>query len=431
MDEDDASQSGRLRTLQGELRERILAIQLLTENLPVVMWTTDRELRCTSVTGAALAALNLRPTEVVGRRAEEVLGFFDPNAPVFAAHQMALDGKPAPFDLEFKGRQLQAYVSPQRASNGAVIGCVGIALDVTERTKAERELRHRERQLDDLFENTPVGLHMLNSDAEILRANRTELAILGYARDEYIGHQITDFFVDLRLANDVKSRLNAHEDLNELETSLRCRDNRVKYVQMSCNWYVEDGKPLYSRGYLRDVTEVRSSWAKLNYKATHDPLTGTLNRQSFMELLAHAAQGVVKRQFAVLFIDVDNLKKVNDAHGHAVGDELLIEVTRAMQSCVRPGDVISRFAGDEFAVLIFDVPTEADARAAAIRIQRELAAASRMNKRGVVPSISIGISICQPRDTPERMIRDADRAMYDGKSAGKSSVRIAVRCDEM
>lgn len=427
MDEDDASQSGRIRTLHGELRDRIRAIQLLTENLPVVMWTTDRDLRCTSVTGAGLTAMKLRPTEVVGRLAEEVLGYFDSKAPVFAAHQMALDGKPAPFELEFKGRHLQAHVSPQRSSSGAVVGCVGIALDITERIQAERSLQHRERQLDDLFENTPVGLHMLDNDAQILRANRAELAILGYSPEEYIGHQITDFFIDLRLANDVKSRLHCHENLNELETSLRCRDNRVKYVQMSCNWYVEDGKPLYSRGFLRDVTEIRSSWAQLNYKATHDPLTGALNRASFMERLENASRNAMQRQFAVLFIDVDNLKKINETHGHAVGDELLVEVTRAMQSCVRPGDLISRFAGDEFAVLIFDVPTEADARTAAVRIQRELAAASRLNKRGVVPSLSIGISLCQSRDTPERMIQDADRAMYDGKSAGKSSVRIAVR----
>jgi len=428
MDDETASQSARISTMQGELRGRILAIQLMTENLPVVMWTTDRELRCTSVTGAGLVAMNLRPTDIVGRLAQEVLGFFDPQTPVFAAHQKALDGTPAPFDIEFKQRHLQAYVSPQRSSTGAVIGCAGIALDVTERTHAERALRLRERQLDDLFENTPVGLHMLDSNARILRANRAELAILGYAPEEYIGHQITDFFVDLKLANDVKVRLQENKDLNELETSLRCRDSRVKYIQMSCNWYVEEGKPLYSRGYLRDVTEIRSSWAQLNYKATHDLLTGALNRQSFMEMLTLAAQSSMQRHFAVLFIDVDNLKKVNDTHGHAAGDELLVEVTRAMQTCVRPGDVIARFAGDEFAVLVYDVMTEAEARTAAVRIQRELAGATRMTRRGVIPSLSIGISIGQPNDSPERMLRDADRAMYDGKSAGKSSVRIAVRC---
>jgi diguanylate cyclase (GGDEF)-like protein/PAS domain S-box-containing protein len=422
----DGSVPGNAAALHEELRARVLTLQLMTENLPVILWTTDLDMRCTSVTGAALSGVRLRPADVLGRSVAEIIGYWDPKAPVFTAHRRALEGNPCPFDIEFKGRHFQAHVSPQFDAQKRVTGSAGIALDITERIHAEMEVRHREREMDDLFENAPVGLHQLNSEAQIVRANRAELAMLGYAREEYIGHPVTDFFVDAHLAARVQETLRRHENIDALEASLRSRDGKVKYIQMSCNWFVQDGLPLYSRGFMRDITEIKSSWAQLKYKATHDPLTGVLNRDSFMEMLSSAAAQHPAKKFAVLFVDVDNLKQINDAYGHLFGDEVLVEVTRAMQSCIRPGDVLARYAGDEFTILAFDIEDEPGVRNIAVRIQREFAANSKLTHEGLTPSLTIGVALGENAPA-EVLLREADNAMYTGKASGKSSVRIATR----
>ena len=161
--------------------------------------------------------------------------------------------------------------------------------------------------------------------------------------------------------------------------------------------------------------------ARLNHRSLHDALTGLPNRTLFEELLE---QGVARarrshHQVAVLFIDLDRFKTVNDRYGHHVGDALLVAVAARMQSAIRPGDTLARLSGDEFVALCEDLPTPAAGRAVADRILAALAVPFAVADRTLAVSASVGIAFSGPgQDIPEELLRDADFAMYQAKSSG-------------
>jgi len=163
----------------------------------------------------------------------------------------------------------------------------------------------------------------------------------------------------------------------------------------------------------------------LSHTGTHDPLTGLCNRAVFVEGLGRRLDTVKSRpagsRFAVLYLDLDRFKIVNDSLGHMVGDELLTAVSRRLESCLREGDALARLGGDEFAILLNELRDEEQANAIAFRIQDVLSAPFSIGGRKVFTSASIGIAFGRAQyDNPDVMMRDADTAMYHAKSRGKA-----------
>jgi diguanylate cyclase (GGDEF)-like protein/PAS domain S-box-containing protein len=173
---------------------------------------------------------------------------------------------------------------------------------------------------------------------------------------------------------------------------------------------------------IRDVTRRRMADEALVHKALHDALTGLPNRALLLDRLGHAlARGARSlRQTAVLFLDLDNFKVVNDSLGHQAGDLLLIEVGHRLLGSVRAGDTVARFGGDEFAVLLDEVDSADEAVATAERLADALRAPIEVGGREVAPDVSIGVALSSPRgDQPEDLLRKADLAMYHAKANGK------------
>src|SRR5207245_698563 len=231
--------------------------RLLLEQLPAIVWATDRELRFLYSRGAGLAALGLGADEVVGLSLREHLGTRDPDDPTLAVHRAALTGVATVYELRHEGRVYQVHVEPWRAGSDGIVGVLGVALDITGRARAEAALLRSERTPAEFFENAAMGLHWIGPEGTILRANQAELDLLGYGREEYVGHHIAEFHVDPELITEILTRLGRGETVDAWEARMRARDGSIKDVLTSSNALWEDGHFVRTRGFTRDITARR------------------------------------------------------------------------------------------------------------------------------------------------------------------------------
>lgn len=178
----------------------------------------------------------------------------------------------------------------------------------------------------------------------------------------------------------------------------------------------------------KEIIERKRAEAQLFHNAFHDVLTGLPNRALFMDRLAHAVVRTKRRDdclFAVLFLDVDRFKVVNDSLGHLVGDELLQRIAQRLEACVRSGDTVARLGGDEFTILLEDIKDISEATQIAERLQEELALPFVLNKHEVFTAVSIGIALSSNGcEQPEELLRNADIAMYYAKNLGRARYSV-------
>ena len=164
-------------------------------------------------------------------------------------------------DGEIRHIELSAFT--MRNDSGEPLCYVGIKRDVTERKRAEEALRRREAELTDFFENAAVALHWVGPDGVILRVNQAELDLLGYTREEYVGHHISEFHADQTVVDDLLIRLQAGDELHDYEARLRCKDNSIKYLRINSSVYREDAKFVHTRCFIRDITDRRRAERRL------------------------------------------------------------------------------------------------------------------------------------------------------------------------
>jgi len=225
------------------------------------------------------------------------------------------------------------------------------------------------------------------------------------------------------------AHLTAQSARFEHEYRLRHTDGTARW--MLCQGIAvrdSSGRAIRMAGSQTDITEQRRIRDRLAQAAQHDPLTGLPNRTLFRELLQRAiSQGVRKPTpgYAVIFLDLDDFKLVNDTHGHVVGDRFLKEIADRLQTQIRPGDTLARLGGDEFAVLAGDFTSADDICAVAERILRVLSEPIRINTQELVGSASIGIVVGTPQcQSVDALLRDADIAMYRAKAAGRGRYEL-------
>ncbi|MEM9519610.1 MAG: EAL domain-containing protein [Actinomycetota bacterium] len=276
-----------------------------------------------------------------------------------------------------------------------------------------------ERALSTAFSSAPIAICIRDRETKLLSCNQAYLDLAGRPEDELIGSGL-----DL-----VISPEHLHEALDDLssldlggqtvrELAYRRHDGSVVWARVRTTPVEVPGQPepvFYM--YSEDITESRRSRQLLEYQATHDELTGLPNRRSFVGHVATELDHGL--DFAVLILDLDRFKLVNDSMGHSAGDQLLITCADRIRLSLRPGDLVCRLGGDEFAILL---RAPADAAAAAVvadRLLRLLSEPVRIDDEEVFPSASIGVAIPEPGDGVDELMRHADAAMYEGKSQGR------------
>ena len=291
-----------------------------------------------------------------------------------------------------------------------------VAEDLHERQSAER--------FRSLVQNSSDVIALLAPDLTIRYHTPSVERVLGYGEDELVGARLTEL-----LEPDAAERLPAFfADVVGLpgtplprDLPLRRKDGTICQLESVFNNLLDEANIAGVVVTARDVTERRALEDQLAHQAFHDSLTGLANRLLFADRVQHALDRGVRRQnlFAVLFVDLDDFKTVNDSLGHAAGDELLVAVARRIQSCMRPEDSCARLGGDEFAVMIENISTTDGAEIVARRMLEAMAEPLSIFGSEVTVQGSVGIALGTGEQTTSEIMRSADLAMYRAKGEGK------------
>jgi len=313
-----------------------------------------------------------------------------------------------------------------RDEEGEPLYWLGVQTDVTERRLTEARLGEAEARYRSLVEQVPVAIYRqeIDHDGAISYISPQIEAITGYAPEEY---EDPTFWVRTMHPDDRQRVLDEDERTDQTGEPYRvefrkfARDRRLIWLRDEAVLVRDEtGGPLYWQGVVQDVTERKTLEERLEHQALHDPLTGLPNRTLFVDRLGQALARTQRRRsgsgVAVLFMDLDGFKAVNDSLGHNAGDRLLVAVAERLKGCFRPEDTLARFAGDEFIVLLEEVNGADDALRVAQRIIEEFQGPFALEGREIFVRFSIGVALGEAHTKdPEGLLRDADIAMYRAK----------------
>jgi len=305
-----------------------------------------------------------------------------------------------------------------------VVAQVALALEGAETAEKLHERQSAER-FRSLVQNSSDVIVLLDPALTIRYQTPSVQRVLGYAEDELVGRRLTDLLEGSeaeRLSGFFADVCAAAGTPLPRDLPLRRKDGTTVRLESVFNNLLEDPNVAGVVVTARDVTERRALEAELAHQAFHDSLTGLANRVLFANRIEHALGRGRRHQnlFAVLFIDLDDFKTVNDSLGHAVGDELLVAVAGRIRSCIRPEDTCARLGGDEFAVMVEDLASPDSAITVSRRILQAMAKPLTIGGSDVAVQGSIGIALGSGDQNASEIMRSADLAMYRAKTEGKS-----------
>ncbi len=283
-----------------------------------------------------------------------------------------------------------------------------------------------------MFVSDPEGYGAGDGRAMFLSVNKAALALYGYTRDEFLVLRPLELRAEHsgeRLPSDIATALASGRD-HVADIQHRTKSGQVLEVELEMRDTTFDGRSA-KLICIRDVTERLRLQGELEHQAFHDGLTGLPNRSLFNDRLEHAHNRLQRSagRYAVLMLDLDNFKTVNDSLGHGAGDALLVEVATRLTGAMRPGDTTARLGGDEFAILLEDLSDEAAAIVTANRLSEALLAPFVVMGRQLTVTATVGVASSTGSDVPSDVVRNADVALYVGKAAGKN--RHEVFSDHM
>lgn len=319
-----------------------------------------------------------------------------------------------------------------------IIGIIAAAIGVEEERRSTQEaLRESEERYALATRGANDGLWDWNLETNEIYFSTRWKTMLGY--EEHQIENTVEAWFNLVHPQDI-DRLKAAIALHlQGQTPHLEHEHRMLHRNGSYRWMLSRGlavrnhdrQPHRLAGSQADITVTKTTEAKLLHEVFHDALTGLPNRVFLMDQLSHRIQRAQREQnysFAVLFLDVDRFKVVNDSLGHFIGDQLLIAIARRLDACVRPGDTVTRLGGDEFTILLENIRSLEDAIQIAERIQKALTLPFKLEGQEVFTSASIGIACSSPDyEKAEDLLRDADTTMYRAKEAGKARYAVFDR----
>jgi diguanylate cyclase (GGDEF)-like protein/PAS domain S-box-containing protein len=331
-------------------------------------------------------------------------------------------------DADGRWRYFEATIT-NRLDDPDVQGVVGNLHDNT-------ELREAHERFRSAFENAPIGMAMADLEGRIIRANPALGDIVGWLPDDLAGVSVHDLtHPDDRESSTAEMHhlISTGSAGYQIEKRYTHNDGHEVWVSVSVSCVRdEQERPLYLIGQVEDVTEPRALRERLAYAAIHDPLTGLPNRELFMDRLEMALRRSARggHRVAVIFLDLDRFKLINDSLGHDVGDQVLAAVAERLAGVMRTSDTLARFGGDEYTVLCDDVHDESDAVEVAQRLVVAMGQPLALATGEVFVSLSVGIALSSAGESGPVVLRNADIAMYRAKDRGPSRIELYREDDE-
>jgi diguanylate cyclase (GGDEF)-like protein/PAS domain S-box-containing protein len=409
--------------------------RLLFESNPIPMWVFHREtLRFLAVNQAAIrqygyseaeflgmTIVDIRPEETVADLMQDVArrhrGLQQPGVWKHRRKNGAIvDVEVVCHDLEFQGTEAMLVA----------------AYDVTARELAQEAARQAEEKYRAIFDNAVIGIFQHAPDGRPVSINRAFAQMHGYDSAEELLAEVSNaaeqLFVDPRQMMEVTAAAAREGIVRGAEIELYRKDRSRFWVMVNLR-AVHDraGKIVTFEGTAEDITNRKAAEAQVNYLAYHDALTGLPNRTLFMDRLETALAGARRKgeKLAVLFLDLDRFKNINDSLGHSFGDQMLKVVAARLKECVRAQDTVARVGGDEFLILLSEMEHEAEPALAARRILQAMGRTFVVHGRAMNTSCSVGVSIFPEHGADgETLIKNADAAMYCAKDDGIGKVRM-------
>jgi diguanylate cyclase (GGDEF)-like protein/PAS domain S-box-containing protein len=317
-------------------------------------------------------------------------------------------------------RWIESHASALRNDSGELIGFIGTCLDLTARKEAEEAVLAAGERFRAAFENAPIGMGLVTQDGEWLEVNAAFCRLLGYEEEEFL----TLNLADLTVPGDATVMVDEEEMRHETRY-LRSDGSALWAAASTTLVRGRQGEPLYYVVQIEDIGDRKQTEHELRRLADHDSLTGLLNRRGFMEGLRRELRRMERKgeYGALLLLDLDNFKLVNDTAGHLAGDQVLRSTADVLRRRLRASDVIGRLGGDEFAALVLNVtPRQANeiANETTETIRSMIVTAGDQTIQ-VAASIGV-VAIDEMRDENEEdLLAAADRAMYRVKSVRREA----------
>jgi diguanylate cyclase (GGDEF)-like protein/PAS domain S-box-containing protein len=313
------------------------------------------------------------------------------------------------------------YVLPACVLLGEVVAWVS---DQLRRSQASD--RARERSVRKLFSENPQPMWVFDQRTlRYLEVNDAAVEQYGYSRDEFLAMSVTDIRPPAEVTTRSTGRFELHAPALDGSCRHRLKDGRDVDVQITSHRLDFDGVPAVLVA-IQDVTERNRLEGQLRYRAFHDSLTQLANRSLLADRIEHAIarQTRAEQSIAVVVLDLDGFKTINDSLGHTVGDQLLVAAAQRLANQLRPGDTAARLGGDEFAILLEDITALDEVSALADRLLEVFRTPFAVAGKQLLVTASLGVALNRPGEGAEELVRNADMAMYLAKSAGKACFRI-------
>ena len=432
---------GERKRQEAALRAKETSYQKLVETAHEGIWIVDQEDRTTFINNRMAELLGYSVEEMIGRSPSEFYLTEEGRAEREGHRARSRQGAKEAREVTYRrrnGEPLWAMVSssPILDDAGAVAGALAMVTDISDRVKAEQELRASERLFRSLFNESPAGQMLSSSDRRIIAVNRAFCQMTGYTEDEILalGWQAITPPDDQSGIFAAFERLWSGEvDAMQTERRYLRKDGSTLWGQVSVARVADDqGRARYVIDQVQDISGRKEAQQTLEHQALHDALTGLPNRVLARDRLDQAILLARRQQsrVALMIIDLDHFKEVNDTFGHQAGDQLLRQVGERFTAELRETDTVARLGGDEFAIVLLGTDLDG-ARRVADKLLATLERPFVVEGQALDVGASIGIAIYPDHaDSADSMLRRSDIAMYVAKRSRRTHASYSREDDQ-